>query len=101
MREGEGLFAHLLSSVLRALSFAVRAAPDLTSDATEAILARAEYHLERGDVERATEEVVRLTGWPHRLARDWLREARVRLEAQQAIDVLHACACLMTTQPLP
>ena len=51
------------------------------------IIARAEWYLENKDLEGAAKEVNTLVGWPKRLARDWLIEARKALETEQALNV--------------
>ncbi|TPX48014.1 hypothetical protein SeMB42_g02013 [Synchytrium endobioticum] len=56
----------------------------------EAILARAEHWMMEGDLDAATREVNGLKGWPKRLADDWLKEARQRLEVKQVVDILDA-----------
>jgi mitofilin len=53
----------------------------------ESILANAETYLEEGDVDSAAREMNQLSGWARTLAKDWLRDARLLLEVQQAVDV--------------
>eukprot|EP00842_Homolaphlyctis_polyrhiza_P002429 jgi/Hompol1/3187/HPOL_003140-RA len=54
----------------------------------ESILARAEHHLAHDNVDDAAREINQLTGWPKRLANDWLVKARRHLELQQAINII-------------
>ena len=69
-------------------------------DDMDSRLARVEALLEGGELEEATREVNSLTGWGRELSRDWLRDARKRLEVLQAIDVIPwlrfmlMCRCL-------
>ncbi|TPX34140.1 hypothetical protein SmJEL517_g03116 [Synchytrium microbalum] len=56
----------------------------------EAIVARAEHWMREGDLDSATRELNSLRGWPKRLAKDWLKEARQRLEVEQVVDILDA-----------
>lgn len=51
------------------------------------VLARAEDRLQRKDLDGAAREVNSLKGWAGTLAGDWLREARKRLEVEQALEV--------------
>jgi mitofilin len=63
-------------------------------DDVGSILARAEWCLGEKDLDGAAREVNMLQGWPKKLAEDWLREARRRLEVQQALEVVGAEATL-------
>jgi MICOS complex subunit MIC60 len=56
-------------------------------DDVESRLARVEMLLEGGRLEDATREVNSFEGWGRELSRDWLKEARKRLEVEQAIEV--------------
>jgi hypothetical protein len=51
------------------------------------VLSRAEERLARRDLDGAAREVNGLKGWAGVLAQDWLREARKRLEVEQALAV--------------
>jgi len=56
----------------------------------ESILAKTETYLEESNVDSAAREMNQLSGWARTLANDWLREARLVLEVQQALDVIAA-----------
>lgn len=85
--EGQaGLLSHLSSLILSKALF--RPQPSLVQgDDVNAVLARAEFYLAEKNLDAAAREVNQLKGWPSKLAADWLREARRRLEVQQALDV--------------
>jgi mitofilin len=85
--------SHLASSVLSKLLFRPKAGLVAGSD-VGSVLARAEWALGEKDLDAATREVNSLTGWPRKLAEDWLREARRKLEVQQALDVFATEATL-------
>lgn len=55
-------------------------------------LAHAEFWLERGDLETALRFMNQLKGEPRRVASDWIREAKLLLEARQAAYALTAFA---------
>ncbi|CDZ97613.1 mitochondrial protein [Phaffia rhodozyma] len=81
-----GLLAHLTSFVLSPLLF--RKSGNVEGNDVGAVLARAEDRLARNDLDGAAREVNSLKGWPATLAQDWLREARKRLEVEQALEVI-------------
>ncbi|XP_053486425.1 MICOS complex subunit MIC60 isoform X2 [Ictalurus furcatus] len=56
------------------------------------LLAYATYSVERGDLELAAKFVNQLHGEARRVARDWLREARLTLETKQVVSLLSAYA---------
>uniref|UniRef100_A0A8C2HH43 MICOS complex subunit MIC60 n=1 Tax=Cyprinus carpio TaxID=7962 RepID=A0A8C2HH43_CYPCA len=56
------------------------------------LLAYATYSIERGDLELAAKFVNQLRGESHRVAQDWLKEARLTLETKQVISLLSAYA---------
>jgi ribosomal protein S15P/S13E len=55
---------------------------------TNAILARIEYFIQRGDFEQACREGNMLKGWSRVLANDWLVGLRGYLNIKQCVDVL-------------
>ncbi|KLT38985.1 hypothetical protein CC85DRAFT_309652 [Cutaneotrichosporon oleaginosum] len=85
--------SHLASAVLSKILFRPKAGLVAGTD-VGAVLARAEYALGEKDLDAAAREVNSLTGWPRKLAEDWLREARRKLEVQQALDVFATEATL-------
>ncbi|KAJ2160945.1 MICOS complex subunit mic60 [Coemansia sp. RSA 552] len=56
----------------------------------ESVLARSAHYLTRHDLDLAARELNQLTGWPRRLADDWIKAARARLEVEQALSVAQA-----------
>lgn len=52
------------------------------------VLARAEDRLVRSDLDGAARELNALEGWAGVLAMDWLKEARKRLEVEQAVEIV-------------
>lgn len=61
---------------------------------THIILDNALYYLEHGNLEQALRFMNQLTGKSKHVAHDWVKEARLLLETQQASDALlaHAAA---------
>ncbi|OCF38688.1 mitochondrial protein [Kwoniella heveanensis CBS 569] len=91
--EEASVLSHLASAGLSKLLF--RPQPGrIEGNNVGAVLARAEYCLAEKDLDGAAREVNTLKGWPGKLADDWLREARRKLEVQQALEVVAAEATL-------
>ncbi|XP_025074842.1 MICOS complex subunit Mic60 [Pogonomyrmex barbatus] len=65
---------------------------DVDSLNTYDILQRARYWLDRGDFKMTMRYMNLLKGAPRSVASDWMNEARILLETQQAIDTLLAYA---------
>ncbi|KAK4683533.1 MICOS complex subunit MIC60, partial [Tremellales sp. Uapishka_1] len=91
--EESSVLSHVASATLSKFMFRPTAGLVEGSD-VGSILARAEYCLDRKDLDGAAREVNQLTGWPGKLAGDWLREARRRLEVDQALQVISTEATL-------
>lgn len=81
-----GVLSHLASAGLSKVLFRPRAGW-VEGDDVGAVLARAEYLLNEKDLDGAARQVNQLQGWAGKLAGDWLREARKRLEVEQALQV--------------
>lgn len=84
--EDATVVSHLASIALSKIMFRPTAGAVEGSD-VGAVLARAEWCLGEKDLDGAAREVNGLKGWPGKLAADWLREARRKLEVQQALEV--------------
>ncbi|XP_014235461.1 MICOS complex subunit Mic60 isoform X2 [Trichogramma pretiosum] len=65
---------------------------DAESLNTYEVLQRARYWLDRGDFKMTLRYMNLLKGAPRSVARDWMNEARILLETQQAIESLVAYA---------
>ncbi|EJT48161.1 hypothetical protein A1Q1_02865 [Trichosporon asahii var. asahii CBS 2479] len=91
--ENAGVGAHVASNLLSKVMFRPQAGL-VEGDSVDAHIARAEWALANKDLDAATREINNLRGWPRKLAEDWLREARRRLEVQQALDVVGTEATL-------
>ncbi|KAI8799482.1 mitochondrial inner membrane protein-domain-containing protein [Cladochytrium replicatum] len=90
-------------AISRALSVAIiRKRGMVVGDDVEAVLARAEHHLEEGDVMGATREVVTgLKGWQAVVARDWIEEAKRHLEIEQALKAIETRLVLLRLASIP
>lgn len=91
--EQAGVGSHVASNLLSKITFRPQAGL-VDGDSVDAHIARAEWALANKDLDAATREINNLRGWPRKLAEDWLREARRRLEVQQALDVVGTEATL-------
>lgn len=87
---GEG--QDMLSNVLRRLSSLVSVRPvgPVEGDSAEAIVARAESHLNSGDLRAALSALDALSGPAAEAAADWRARAEARLKAQDALATLGA-----------
>ncbi|ORE04122.1 hypothetical protein BCV72DRAFT_264143 [Rhizopus microsporus var. microsporus] len=93
--EDASMISHLLSIILSSLMFRKKGL--VPGDDVEARLARAEYYLNtEKDLESAAREINQLTGWPKRLALDWLDAARRHLEVKQALEIMKSQASLIS-----
>ena len=80
-----GVAGHAASWLLSKIMFRQRGY--VRGDNVDSRLARIEALLEGGQLEEATREMNSFSEWGRELSRDWLRDARKRLEVIQAIDV--------------
>ncbi|KAF3924584.1 hypothetical protein AA313_de0200408 [Arthrobotrys entomopaga] len=92
--EDAGVFGHASSWVASKLLF--KKSGLATTNDVEAILARTENYLQEGDFDKAAREMNQLQGWAKTLAGDWLKEVRVLLEVQQAVEVISIQARLQS-----
>ncbi|WWC62202.1 uncharacterized protein I303_104797 [Kwoniella dejecticola CBS 10117] len=91
--EEASVLSHLASAGLSKLLFRPSAGK-VEGHNVGAVLARAEWCLAEKDLDGAAREVNSLKGWPGKLAGDWLREARRKLEVQQALEIVATEATL-------
>lgn len=84
--EHAGVLSHLLSATVAPLLFTKTGYPE-DGDDVPSVLARAQFHLERRDLDGAARQLNQLKGWPKVLVEDWLQAARRRLEVEQHLDV--------------
>ncbi|KAM9917676.1 hypothetical protein OXX59_009177, partial [Metschnikowia pulcherrima] len=84
-----GLLGHLASVFFSKLLMPVKGAKPDGRD-IESVIGRVEQSLVRGELDSAVEEVANLKGWTRKLADDWVREGRKRLEAEFLIELIDA-----------
>lgn len=84
-----GLLGHFASMVFSKLLLPVKGSKPDGKD-IESVIGRIDTALTKGDLDIAVEEAANLKGWPRRLADDWVKEARKRLEVQFLVDVLES-----------
>lgn len=87
--EGDGSFAGDLLAKARGL-VRVRPTGDITGDAPEAILARAEHRLDAGDLPAAIRETGQLAGPAAQAMTPWLTEAKAKVAADEALARIEA-----------
>jgi MICOS complex subunit MIC60 len=96
--EDAGVAGHAASWLLSQFMFKQRGY--VRGDDVESRLARVEALLEAGKLDDATREVNSFSGWGRELSKDWLRDARKRLEVLQAIDVNSSFHSVLTSRYL-
>jgi mitofilin len=92
--EDGGFGSHIISLLMSYLMF--KKSGLVQGGDVESVLSRTEYHLKRDNIEYATRELNQLTGWPKRLAKDWIQAARYHLEVKQALEAAETQAVLMS-----
>ncbi|WWC89063.1 uncharacterized protein L201_003981 [Kwoniella dendrophila CBS 6074] len=91
--EEANVLSHLASLGLSKLLFRPSAGP-VEGQNVGSVLARVEFCLNEKDLDGATRELNTLKGWPGKLSKDWLEQARRKLEVQQALEVVATEATL-------
>lgn len=86
--EGAGLGTYLISYLQSLLIINVAHSHKADSTDTFDILREADTCISQGQLERAVKLINQLQGEPKRVARDWLREAKLYLETRQAVTVV-------------
>lgn len=89
-----GILGHILSIFFSKFLLPVEGLNPNGKD-IESVIGRVSQSLVRGDLDIAVEEVSSLKGWTRRLANDWVKEGRKRLEAEFLLDVVEAEAKIM------
>lgn len=89
-----GLLGHLSSIIFSKLLLPVKGAKPEGKD-IESVIARVENSLIRGDLDVAVEDVANLKGWSRKLADDWVKEGRKRLEAEFLVSLIDAEAKIL------
>ena len=92
--EHGGLGTYLVSAIASVFTFNVLPFNTIDKDTpleeldTYEILHQAEAYINHGDLEMATRCLNQLQGEPRRVAKDWLKDARLYLEVKQAATVI-------------
>lgn len=89
-----GLLGHVASFFFSKLLMPVKGVKPDGKD-IESVIGRVELSLARGELDLAVEEVANLKGWTRRLADDWVKEGRKRLEAEFLLSVVEAEAKIL------
>ena len=94
--DGGGVWSYLISYLQSLFVFDTRIASPTSIDTdeldTHKVLSLATYALENGDTEQAVRYMNQLRGEPRRVAKDWIKEARLFLEARQVARFLTSFA---------
>ena len=84
-----GLLGHLSSMLFSKLLFPVKGAKPDGKD-IESVIGRVESSLARGELDVAVEEAANLKGWSRKLADDWVKEGRKKLEIEFLMKIIDA-----------
>lgn len=84
-----GLLGHLSSSIFSKLLMPVKGVKPQGKD-IESVIGRVEASLIKGQLDDAVEEVSNLKGWPRKLADDWVKEGRKKVEIEFLVDLIDA-----------
>lgn len=90
-----GLLGYVASLLFSKLLMRVKGVKPEGKD-IESVIGRVELSLTHGDLDVAVEEVANLKGWTRRLADDWVKEGRKRLEAEFLFGVVDAEAKILS-----
>lgn len=86
--EGGGVAWQMAASALAFVTQPVKG--NVSGSDPDAILARAEHHLQRGDVQAAVDELAAFKGLAGRALQAWLKSARTRIEVEQAVGAVRS-----------
>jgi len=84
-----GLLGHLSSTIFSKLLLPVKGVKPDGKD-IESVIGRVEASLIKGQLDDAVEEVSNLKGWPRKLADDWVKEGRKKLEIEFLVNLIDA-----------
>jgi hypothetical protein len=93
-----GLEGQLLGVVFKSLKYAPNAddpAPEESKDDAEYVLARAQRHVQLGELDRAVEQLSKLQGQAAFTVRDWKKSAEDRIAADKALHIIKMEVALM------
>lgn len=88
-----GMVGHMFAGLLAAVTIQPRGLVE--GSGADETLARAAYHVERGHLAEAVQELEGLGGLAGRTVEDWLQDARGRLELTQAARAMNARSALL------
>mmetsp|Transcript_18944 Transcript_18944/g.23862 ORF Transcript_18944/g.23862 Transcript_18944/m.23862 type:complete len:596 (+) Transcript_18944:91-1878(+) len=89
----EGVFGQLLGSLIAFIT--IQPVGNIQGEGADEVLARTAYLLELGDLKTAVLEMTTLTGKESLIVRDWIQDAKLRLQAEQAVKIFNAHASLL------
>lgn len=82
-----GILGHTFAKFFSFFIFTKQGSSPSNED-LDSVFARVNENLRLAKLDKAVEEVVSLQGWPHILCKDWIRDARRKIEVESLIDVL-------------
>lgn len=82
-----GILGHTFAKFFSYFLFTKQGTSPTNTD-LDSVFAKINENLRLSKLDKAVEEVVALQGWPYVLCKDWIKEARRKLEVETLIDVL-------------
>lgn len=82
-----GILGHTFAKFFSYFLFTKQGTSPTNTD-LDSVFAKINEDLRLSKLDKAVEEVVALQGWPYVLCKDWIKEARRKLEVETLIDVL-------------
>lgn len=83
-----GILGHTFAKFFSFFLFTKQGTSPTNTD-LDSVFAKVNEDLRLSKLDKAVEEVVALQGWPYVLCKDWIKEARRKLEVETLIDVLY------------
>lgn len=82
-----GILGHTFAKMFSFLLFTKQGSSPDNQD-LDSVFARVNENLKLSKLDKAVEEAVALQGWPYVLCKEWINEARRKLEVESLVDVL-------------
>lgn len=82
-----GILGHTFAKLFSFLLFTKEGSSPTNQD-LDSVFSRVNENLRLSKLDKAVEEVVALQGWPHVLCKEWISDARRKLEVEALVEVL-------------
>lgn len=82
-----GILGHTFAKICSFFIFTKKGSSPSSND-FDSVFARVNENLRLAKLDKAVEEVVSLKGWPHILGKNWIADARRKIEVESLVNVL-------------